>query len=91
MRMSKPGRASNLHSRFMSVDSNRTLRRFMSEGEGEANNFLLFLNMPNQFIRRLTAAVRWVNLNRQAQLWKLSTNQKERARHCLAGEPKGRM
>ena len=32
-----------------------------------------------EFVPRLRAAVRWLNANRAAQLWKFCTNQKERA------------
>ena len=38
------------------------------------------------FIARLRCAVRWVNQNCSEQLWKLSTNQKERARDVLDNE-----
>ena len=41
------------------------------------------------FIRRLRAAVRWMNKHRSARLWELSINQKERADECLAQKPPG--
>ena len=41
------------------------------------------------FIKRLHAAVAWMNKNRSAQLRALSTNQKERANDCLAMKPPG--
>lgn len=40
-----------------------------------------------EFLKRLRAAVRWVNQHKQEELWYLSTNQKERARAVL--EKKG--
>ena len=55
----------------------------------------LYSTMPTdletraEFVKRLLAAVRWLNLNRQDQLWYLSTNQHERARACLKLKPKG--
>ena len=41
------------------------------------------------FIKRLKSAVSWLNKNRQEQLYKFSTNQKERANACLAMQPPG--
>jgi hypothetical protein len=41
------------------------------------------------FVARLKLAVKWVNKHRSDQLWYLSTNQKERARDCLAQKPPG--
>jgi hypothetical protein len=41
------------------------------------------------FVKRLFSAVRWANQSRAAQLWHLSTNQKERAEACLAQKPPG--
>ena len=41
------------------------------------------------FIKRILAAVAWINRNRSDQLWKLATNQKERANDCLNSVPKG--
>ena len=41
------------------------------------------------FVKRLLAAVKWVNQHRSDQLWFLSTNQKERADDCLAQKPPG--
>ena len=41
------------------------------------------------FIVRLNAAVRWMNTHRSHQLWRLSTNQKERVAECLAQKPPG--
>ena len=41
------------------------------------------------FIRRLKAAVRWLNTNRSEDMWHLSTNQKERVNAALANKPKG--
>jgi len=43
----------------------------------------------DRFIPRLKKAVAWLNRNRAAQLAKLSRNQKERARECLALKPPG--
>lgn len=40
----------------------------------------------DEFTTRLRAAVRWVNSNREDQLWKLCTNQKERADEVLLRE-----
>ena len=42
-----------------------------------------------EFVKRLFAAARWANRDRAEQLWKLSTNQKERADACLAQKPLG--
>ena len=42
-----------------------------------------------EFIQRLKSATRWLNQNRSQQLWKLSTNQKERANACLNQKPPG--
>ena len=47
------------------------------------------LESRDQFIKRLHAAVRWMNKHRSAQLWKLSTNQKERADERLSCKPPG--
>ena len=47
------------------------------------------LEHRDQFVQRLGAAVRWVNRNKQDQLWNLSTNQKKRASDCLATSPPG--
>ena len=41
------------------------------------------------FVARLHQAVSWANRYRKTQLWYLSTNQKERARECLATTPPG--
>ena len=41
------------------------------------------LEARRDFLRRLRAAVRWVNMNKQEELWYLSTNQKERAQEVL--------
>ena len=43
----------------------------------------------DEFIQRLHRAVKWANKERADQLRKLSTNQKERARDCLATKPPG--
>jgi len=47
------------------------------------------LESREEFVKRLKAAVLWVNQNRSDQLWYLSTNQKERATACLAQRPPG--
>jgi hypothetical protein len=47
------------------------------------------LEHRDEFVRRLHAAVAWANKYRKNQLWKLSTNQKQRATDCLAAEPPG--
>ena len=47
------------------------------------------LEHRDEFVKRLEAAVRWVNTYRKERLWHLSTNQKERADDCLATEPPG--
>ena len=47
------------------------------------------LERRDAFIKRLAAAVKWVNHHRKDQLWHLSTNQKERAEACLAQKPPG--
>ena len=47
------------------------------------------LETRDDFIKRLHIAVRWMSADRSKQLWKLSTNQKERAEDCLATEPPG--
>ena len=47
------------------------------------------LELREDFIKRLKKAVKWANTHRSEQLWKLSTNQKERAEDCLAQEPPG--
>ena len=47
------------------------------------------LESREEFIKRLHAAVRWMNKFRAKRLWKLSTNQKERAEECLAQKPPG--
>ena len=41
------------------------------------------LESREDFLPRLCAAVQWVNVHRAEQLWKLSTNQKERADEVL--------
>ena len=41
------------------------------------------------FIKRLRAAVQWVNNHKAQYLWRISTNQKERADECLATKPPG--
>jgi len=41
------------------------------------------------FISRLHKAVSWVNKNNREELWRFSTNQKERASDCLNAEPAG--
>ena len=43
----------------------------------------------HSFIKRLTAAVKWMSVQRKEQLWYSSTNQKERADECLAQKPPG--
>ena len=48
------------------------------------------LEAREAFIRRLRAAVLWLNRNRAEQMFYLSTNQKERARDCLCGTKGGR-
>ena len=47
------------------------------------------LERRSDFVQRLTAAVKWVNMHRNEQLWYLSTNQKERADACLEQKPPG--
>ena len=47
------------------------------------------LESREEFVKRFFAAVRWANRDRAEQLWKLSTNQKERADLCLAQKPPG--
>ena len=47
------------------------------------------LETREQFIRRLRAAVAWLNLRKRDELWYLATNQKERATDCLRMNPKG--
>ena len=47
------------------------------------------LEHRDEFVKRLAAAVKWVNTNRAKQLWHLSTNQKERAEACLKTKPPG--
>ena len=47
------------------------------------------LESRDVFIKRLKAAVRWVNQHRKEQLWYRSINQKERADECLAAKPPG--
>ena len=47
------------------------------------------LESREEFVKRVFAAVRWANRDRAEQLWKLSTNQKERADACLAQKPPG--
>ena len=47
------------------------------------------LEHRDEFVRRLGAAVRWVNKHRADHLWHLSTNQVERADACLAQKPPG--
>ena len=41
------------------------------------------LETRGEFITRLSAAVKWLNMHRQEQLWYLSTKQWERAYECL--------
>ena len=41
------------------------------------------MELRTQFVRRLKAAVRWLNIRRSGQLLKFSTNQKDRARDVL--------
>ena len=41
------------------------------------------LEPRGDFVKRLRGAVRWLNLNKQEELWYLSTNQKERAEAVL--------
>ena len=41
------------------------------------------------FIKRLHAAVKWINKHKGERLWYLSTNQKERADECLGQTPPG--
>ena len=49
------------------------------------------LESREEFVKRLCVAVRWANRGRADQLWKLCTNQKERADQCLAQKlPGGR-
>ena len=43
----------------------------------------------DQYVRRLKAAVVWVNQNKASELEYLSRNQKERASDCLRMKPKG--
>ena len=47
------------------------------------------LERRDDFVKRLHAAVKWMNKYRSATLWELSTNQKERADECLAQKPPG--
>ena len=47
------------------------------------------LEHRDDFVRRLHAAVKWMNKSRSARLWELSTNQKTRADECLAHKPLG--
>ena len=47
------------------------------------------LETREEFIKRLKAAVAWINRHRGGELWHLSTNQKERADDCLAATPPG--
>ena len=47
------------------------------------------LESRDDFIARYREAVRWVNRNRNTDLWYLCTNQKERARDCLKTKPRG--
>jgi transposase len=47
------------------------------------------LESREDFIPRLHAAVAWMNRHRKEQLWRLSTNQKERADACLKQDPPG--
>jgi hypothetical protein len=47
------------------------------------------LEHRDEFVKRLAAAVRWVNQHCKERLWHLSTNQKERADACLAQKPPG--
>ena len=49
------------------------------------------LESRDDFVKRLHAAVQWVNKHRSARLWELNTNQKERADERLAQKlPGGR-
>ena len=47
------------------------------------------LEHRDEFVKRLHAAVKWVNKHRAKRLWHLSTNQKERANDCLNSTPPG--
>ena len=47
------------------------------------------LEKRDAFVRRLKAAVAWVNIHKKAELEYLSRNQKERANDCLQMKPKG--
>ena len=43
----------------------------------------------DEFIHRYMSAVKWVNKHQAERLWDYCTNQKERARDCLANNPPG--
>ena len=47
------------------------------------------LESRQEFIDRLTAAVRWANQHRASQLWGLCRDQKKRADECLSRKPLG--
>ena len=47
------------------------------------------LESRDEFVIRLRGAVKWINRKRAADLWYLSTNQKERAAECLSSVPQG--
>ena len=47
------------------------------------------LEPRDDFVKRLHAAVKWLNQNRADQLRRFCTNQKERARECLQQDPPG--
>ena len=47
------------------------------------------LESRSEFVKRLTAAVSWVNWNKGEWLWTLCTNQKKRADDCLSMDPPG--
>ena len=47
------------------------------------------LESREDFVKRVRAAVGWMNKNRSARLWELSTNRKARADDCLAQKPPG--
>lgn len=47
------------------------------------------LEHRDEFVQRLTSAVKWLNTHRSHQLWKFCNNQKERADECLGQKPPG--
>ena len=47
------------------------------------------LESRDNFVKRLKSAVLWANTTRSDQLWKLCTDQKERATACLETKPPG--